>query len=201
MSLVTDTEAFDPRAEAILEAARSLFIRYGLRRTSLNDIARAAGVSRATLFRRFPNREALLAELVQAEAHRLIARVDEQVTAASSPEDRLVTGFLAFMKELRGHDLLRPLMTSDPEQILPLLTTDGAPALALGRAFVLSWLHRARADGATLTGEPEHLAELFIRLAHSLALTPQTPLPVNDDQALRDFATRCLVPMTFSAAG
>ena len=52
-------ERFDPYAERILDAARGQLSEFGLRRTSLDDIAKAAQVGRATLFRRFPGREAL----------------------------------------------------------------------------------------------------------------------------------------------
>jgi AcrR family transcriptional regulator len=190
-------EALDPASEAILDAARAALVEHGLRRTSLDDIARLAGVSRATLFRRFPNRDALLVTLVAREAQRLIARVDEHVDLTRPPQRRVVDGFLAFVTEVRRHDLLRRLVATDPETILPLLTTDAEPVIALGRTYLAGHLRRAQEDGAELTGDPEHIAELLARIAHSLAIAPGTTLPVDDPTRLAAFARTTLAPIAF----
>lgn len=188
-------EQLDPYAERILDAARDQLSRYGLRRTSLGDIADSAGVGRATLYRRFPNRETLLAAIIAREAHRLIARVDEHVAAYDAPQDRVVQGFLAFIHELRDHDLLQQLSVSDPDQLLPLLTNPAA--LTLGRQYITAQCTRAQADGAELTAKPEHIAELLARFAHSLILTPDSLLPLDNDKQLAQFATATLAPLVF----
>src|SRR5207245_9242227 len=78
-------EDLDPYAERILDAAREELAAYGLRRTTLDDIAARAGVGRATLYRRFAGRDTLLAALVAREARRLIAYVDAQMRTHDSP--------------------------------------------------------------------------------------------------------------------
>lgn len=65
----------DDRREAILEAAFAQFMRYGFRRTSMEDIARETGVSRASLYTHFANKE----EIFQ----RLSARLHEEALAAA----------------------------------------------------------------------------------------------------------------------
>jgi AcrR family transcriptional regulator len=189
------TEQLDPYAERILDAARQLLSRYGLRRTSLADIADHAGVGRATLYRRFSNRDELLAALVAREATRLIARVDEQVAAHDNPQDRVVHGFVAFIHQLRDNDLLRNLTISDPDQLRPLLTSPAS--LALGRQYIAAQAARAQAEGAQLTADPDLIAELLARLAHSLALTPDSILPLNDDQQIAQLAQATLTPLVF----
>lgn len=189
------SEELDPYAERILDAARQLLSRYGLRRTSLADIADHAGVGRATLYRRFPNREALLGALIAREATGLIARVDEQIAPVESPQDRVVHGFLAFVHQLRANDLLGNLAMTDPDAVLPLLTSPAT--LALGRRFIAMQAARAQAVGAELTADPEQLAELLARLAQSMALTPDSILPLDDDQQLAQFAQATLTPLIF----
>lgn len=192
---VSEAEQLDPYAERILEAARRVLVEHGLRRTSLADIAAAAGVSDATLYRRFPNRDELLGALVAREAKAFIARVDEQVSAIEDPTDRLVAAFITLAHALREHDLVQRLLVTDPERLLPLLTTHGSPALSLGKQYVLAQAHRAVESGARLTADPEHVAELLVRIAHSLVLTPDTTLPLENDEQLDHLARATLAPM------
>ena len=189
-------DELDAYAERILEAAREQLVAYGLRRTTLDDIAARAGVARATLYRRFANREALLAALVAREARRLIADVDAQMRAHHSPVDRLVAAFLAFISRLREHTLLRRLVVSDPEMILPILTSSAT--LAMGRDYIAAQAAREQREGAALTADPRVIGELLARFAHSLALTPDTLLPLDDEDALTELARATLVPLVFA---
>jgi AcrR family transcriptional regulator len=191
-------ETLDPYAERILEAARELLIEHGLRRTSLADIATAAGVSEATLYRRFANRDELLGTLLSREATAFIARVDEQISAIEDPEEALVVAWLIFTRSLRDHDLVRRLLETDPERVLPLLTTRGGPALTLGREYVLAMARRAIDRGAELTGDPEHIAEILTRIAQSLVLTRETTLPLEDEDALAELARSVLAPLVLA---
>src|ERR1700722_10880674 len=98
----SDGVEFDAFSEAILEAAVAQFMEYGLQRTSLNRIASAAGVSRATLFNRFPNREALERAVMLRETQRFIAEIDALVATGQTPEDRLVLGIVAAARGVRS---------------------------------------------------------------------------------------------------
>lgn len=186
----------DAYAERILEAARAELVEYGLRRTTLEGIAARAGVGRATLYRRFESRDALLVALVAREARRLIASVDARLREQETPSERLVAAFVAFISQLRGHALLRRVLVSDPEQILPVLTS--AATLALGREYIAAQAAREQAAGAELTADPLVIGELLARLAHSLALTPASVLPLDDEAALTALARATLVPFVFA---
>jgi AcrR family transcriptional regulator len=197
--LVADPgETRDAYAERILDAAGEELAAYGLRRTTLEDIAARARVGRATLYRRFSNRDALLAALVAREARRLIAHVDARLQRHVSAEERLVAAFLAFISELRGHELLRRLVVSDPDVILPILTSSAT--LALGRDYIAAQAAREQAQGARLTADAGVIGELLARFAHSLALTPDTVLPLDDEEALTALARETLVPLVFARA-
>jgi TetR/AcrR family transcriptional repressor of uid operon len=114
------------------------------------------------------------------------------------PEQRLVTAFLAFTRSLRTHDLIRRLIVTDPDSMLPLLTTHGSPIIAIGRHYIASQARRAAADGAQLTAAPEHIAELLARIAHSLVLTPESALPVDDETALAALAHATLARLAIT---
>jgi AcrR family transcriptional regulator len=195
-AIAGEAQELDRYSERILEAAREELVAYGLRRTTLEDIAARAGVGRATLYRRFANRDTLLAALVAREARRLIADVDAQMRAHDSPVDRLVAAFLAFISRLRDHTLLRRLVVSDPDTILPILTSSAT--LAMGRDYIAAQAAREQREGAALTADPRVIGELLARFAHSLALTPDSVLPLDDEQALTALARATLVPLVFA---
>ncbi len=190
----------DAYAERILASARELFARHGLRRTSLADIASHAKIAPATLYKRFANREALLTALVLREANQLMSGVDAAVEGIDDPEEALVASFLVFIRALRDHDLLQEVIALDPELVLPLFTTEGAAFLSIGREYLASHLERARDEGVVLTAEPVALAEIFMRIAQSLILTPHSVLPLDDEVALAELASNTFARLAFVPA-
>jgi AcrR family transcriptional regulator len=196
--LAAAEERFDPYAERILEAARGELVEFGIRRTSLDDVARSAGVGRATLFRRFPNRDALMNAVAAREARQAISAVDEQVAAIEDPEEFLVAGALAVIRQITGNDLLQRLLVTDRDLMLPLLSGKGAPVLAMGRLYMQFQLERLRAHGAILRGDPEVVSELLARLTLSLALNPEGVVPLDDEESLEAIVRTTFVPMVLA---
>jgi len=199
--LALGDEDFDPYAERILDAARRESLEHGLRRTSLDQVARAAEVSRATLFRRFPNRDALVLALAAREARGAIARVDEQVAEIDDPEDFVATGALGVIHEITGNGLLQRLLVTDAEQILPLLTSRSGPILLMGREYIAGHLRRLRKSGAPLSGDLDVLAELLARMTLSLAVNRQSLIPLDDDEKLSRVVRGTIVPLLLGAPG
>lgn len=193
--LSTSSDQLDVYAERVLEAARAQLVQFGLRRTSLDDIARAAQVGRATLFRRFPNRDTLHLALAAREAQRSISRVDAQVAQIEDPEEFLVTGAVAVIHELTGNELLQRLLETDQELMLPLLAGPGAPIIAMGREYIAGHLRRIEAGGAKLNGDPDVLGELLARAVLSFALSREGVIDLDDDAALEGLARTTFVPM------
>ncbi|PZG22468.1 TetR/AcrR family transcriptional regulator [Nonomuraea aridisoli] len=98
--------------EGVLDAARDCVLAYGVRRTTLTDVARRAGVSRMTLYRRWPDVRSLVADVMTREWVRVVAGLD-----LSDPVRAVVTG----VRELRAHPLWRKIVEADPELLLPYL--------------------------------------------------------------------------------
>ena len=149
-------EELDPYSERILAAARRLLLEFGLKRTPLADIARAAGVSEATLYRRFAGRNALLRELVTREVRAFIAQMDEHASAIDDPAEALAAGFVFFMRALTRQELGSRLIQTDPEAVLPMLTTGGGPWLAIAREYVAAQMAKAvERHDVEFTGDPD----------------------------------------------
>jgi AcrR family transcriptional regulator len=101
----------------------------GLRRVTMDDVARRSGVGRATLYRRFPTKAALIDAVVLAEARRYFDGHTQACSRATTLEDRLVYGTVFTVTFLREHALLKKLLRTEPETILPSLTNDAGPII------------------------------------------------------------------------
>ncbi|MFG1792071.1 TetR/AcrR family transcriptional regulator [Nocardia sp. NPDC049149] len=181
--------------EKLLESALSAFLDFGIKRTSMGEIARRAGISPATLYRRFESKNELVEAVSVREAQRFVAIIDKQVQAVSGTEDQLVEIFVAFITTIANNELLRRLLRTEPDLILPRLTTDAGPIVAVGRSYLAEKLRELRATELTHDFDADLVAEIMSRLALSLALTPDGLIPVSDRDSAREFARRTLLPM------
>src|SRR6476469_9440154 len=106
--------------DAYLDAAREAILAVGWSRTTLTDVARRAGVSRMTLYRRWPDMQTMLADLMTREWARTVA--DTGIPdGAGNALSRLTRGVVATVAALRVNPLLRRIIEVDPEVLLPYL--------------------------------------------------------------------------------
>ncbi|TMR10150.1 helix-turn-helix transcriptional regulator [Nonomuraea turkmeniaca] len=98
--------------DGVLDAARDCVLAYGVRRTTLTDVSRRAGVSRMTIYRRWPDVRALVADLMTREWVHVVADLD-----TADPVRAVVAG----VRGLRAHPLWRKIVEADPELLLPYL--------------------------------------------------------------------------------
>lgn len=94
MTVLVNGEAVtDPRRQEIIEAAFQVFMRYGYRRTTMDDIAQQVGLSRPTLYLTFPNKDAIFRAVVEAGFERLLNEIDAGLPAQSSLTEQLLHVF------------------------------------------------------------------------------------------------------------
>ena len=110
----------DPSAEAILDAAVVEFERHGLRRVALEDVARRAGVSRTTIYRRFSNKDELVAAVVERENVALFADIAAELKKAGPQSNYYVEAFTLSILRFRRHRVLNRMMTDEPAVVLEL---------------------------------------------------------------------------------
>ncbi|ONM46472.1 TetR/AcrR family transcriptional regulator [Nocardia donostiensis] len=180
----------------ILDAALVRFGEFGVKKTTIEDIARQAGVDRVTVYRRIGSRD----DVVQAVASREVAAVLTELDAISARHtdlgDLMAEFFVMVMTRWREHPLANRMLALEPDRILPKITIEGTPVFAMSVAAIHTALCRA-ADAGLLTEPPDLLnrAEVVCRIVHSFVLGPQGMIPIDSDEDLADFARTYLVPI------
>lgn len=189
----------DETAARVLDAALDRFATFGIRRTTMDDIAEVAGIGRATVYRRFGGRDEIVRAVVLRELARFIAEVDAVVQAIDDPVERFTEGFVAMLRAARTNDLLRRMLDVEPQLVLPALTVEAGSAVALCREYLVGELGRSQVDGEIRADvDVEVVAELLVRLCQSLLLTPNGVLDVDDEAGLRRLARAYLAPALFT---
>lgn len=178
----------------ILDAALEELLAFGLRRASMEDIARRAGVARITIYRRFPGKDDLVRAVVLREGQRVFAEVDAVVSALDDLDDQLVEGFAAILAAVRSHPLLQRLLVTEADQTITSLTTHGGPVVALGREYLAGHLLDAQREGRLADVDVRAVAEILVRLTLSFLLTPESVIPLATPDDARAFARRFVVP-------
>ena len=187
----------DETSERILEAAAGHAEDFGLRRFTIDDVARRVGVSRVTIYRYFPRKDRLIEAILLRELRRFLASVDAAVAPYETVEERLVEGFVFTLTFLRKHKLLNRLLRTEPELLLPHLTVKAGPVLDAGREFIAGFArHEADEGRLALTDEDvEGVSEMLARAVLSFVLTPESVLGLQTPEELRRFAEHYLAPV------
>jgi AcrR family transcriptional regulator len=195
----------DASRAAILDGALAAFVDVGVRRTSMGDVARRSRISPATLYRKFTGKSGLVEAVALREARRFVADMADLLEdvrrSGGDAEEQIVELALAVIDHLQRNKLLRRLLQTEPELVLPVLTTGGAPVLALGRDYLTGVLRDFQADGLMPDFDPVPMAEVLARLSLSFALTPDTALPLDDQEATRAILRAHIVPALGLPAG
>ena len=185
----------DTLFDRVAAAALDEFAEHGIRRTSMEDVARRAGVSRMTVFRRFASKQRLIEVVIAREVNRGMQELDLLWEGAQTLEDRLVAGFELAGRYVRGHPLFDRLLRSEPEVLLPPLTLDGGPVLELYRSLIANRLQVEVNAGRAASTDIDGVAEVIARLAISLLLTRDGTITLDDPHSVRRLVKLTLLPM------
>nr|WP_277351836.1 helix-turn-helix domain-containing protein [Antrihabitans stalactiti] len=201
-SAATSTQDSSEEVTArILAAAQQEFELVGIRRSSMSDVARRAGISRAAVYRRYPGKDSLVQAVAGREMLAVLARVAAAVAAAPDAAGTVVQLAVASARELRANPLLGKLMETEPEELYNYAATGGGASLAVGRMFLVQYLQSLH-DRNLLLPEADLsvAAEIMIRLAATQLLIPDGLIPFRDDAAVAEFARRYFVPIVVGGA-
>ncbi|OQR65675.1 TetR family transcriptional regulator [Streptomyces maremycinicus] len=188
-------EPEDDMARRILDAALEQFTLLGLRRSSVDDVAKRAGVSRVTVYRRFQTKDKLVEETLLRELGRFFQRLDSAVAALPTMKERVVEGFVVALRHTRAHPLYGGLLRLEPEVVLPYLTVQGGSSLSATVAYLTAHLRRAQQVEGRPGDDPRPVAELMVRVAVSFLLNPASCIEMEDEDQARAFARRYLAPL------
>jgi len=177
--------------DPVLDSARACVLAVGVRRTTMTDIARRAGVSRMTLYRRFPDLEGVLAALMTREFGRLVADAAARAEGATT-RARVVEMVVHGSRALAEDPLFERLLDVDPELLLPYVTQrlGGMQKMAVeASARILADADdsvRSDVPPPTLAAGMELIARGFVLASHGdLGLDPWAELTRAIDGYLR----------------
>lgn len=181
--------------DVLLDAARECLLDVGFRRTTLTDVARRAGVSRMTLYRRFTDVRSMVSDLMTREFGALFAKATATATDAGTERDRLVTGAVAGIRELWADPLLARLLDLDPELLLPYIVQRVGTTQRLVEQNLRANIEAGQADGSIRTGDAEVICRgVYLMLqSYALSMRPATsglgPTPAARRLLLDELAT------------
>ena len=154
-------------ADRILDAAGELFATHGVASVGMNEIAEAAGCSRATLYRYFENREVLRTAYVNRETYRVHHQMIEQLTEVADPRERLIAGVTASLRLVRQSPALRSWFANTEAPIGPMIAEQSDLIQALTAGFLISL-------GPDEPSVVERRARGLVRVMTSLLIFPGT---------------------------
>lgn len=163
--------ADDPR-DHVLSTALRLVGEQGLARTSVADVASAAGVSRATLYRWFPGgKDELLQATVEWEIRQFLLRLAEAVAGASDLAELLRLGLRVGRRAVVTHEQLQAILATEPDRLLPLMV-NGERQMRVSVADYLVPFVVAEVDADTDPARVRWIADEIARMYTTLIDSP-----------------------------
>jgi AcrR family transcriptional regulator len=166
--------------DRILDAAASCVLAYGVERVTLAEIARRAGVSRPTIYRRWPDTHALLAALLTAR----IVGVLRDVPTEGVGREALVQRIVGVAERLRHDELVMSVFHSAPELAMVYIAERLGTSQQILIDAVASELRVAQRDGSVRAGDPRQLAAMCLLITQSTIQSAQIVEPILDADAL-----------------
>ncbi len=175
----------------IVDATLECLARHGASKTTVDDIARQAGVSRATIYRVFPGgREELLSAVVDTEMARLFSALGVRLGEAPDLTEALVGGIVEASTRIRGHRALAYLVEHEPEMVLGHLAFDESDRLlATASRFAAPFLSRWMSPP-----EAGRVAEWATRIVLSYAIAPSLCMDLTRPAMARRLVQQFVVP-------
>ena len=166
--------------DRILDAAASCVLAYGVDRVTLAEIARRAGVSRPTIYRRWPDTRALLAALLTAR----IVGVLRDVPTSGGGREALVERIVGVAERLRHDEVVMSVFHSAPELAMVYIAERLGTSQQILIDAVAAELRVAQRDGSVRAGDPRQLAAMCLLITQSTIQSAQIVEPILDADAL-----------------
>ena len=185
----------DELGARMLDATITCLARFGVAKTTIDDVAREAGCSRATLYRYFPGKPPLLRALVVREAAVLEAELETAAAGEATLEDAAVAIVLRAAEWLAEHPALQFVMTAEPDVLLPHLAFEGADrVLVAGARVIAPALSRFFTPGRPESVEVLRASEWLARMILSYASSPADSVDLADPISVRRLVSDFVVP-------
>lgn len=160
-----------PEHDLVLAAAHACVMDVGLRRTTLADVARRAGVSRMTVYRQYGDLNAIVSELLTAELLGLIDGARREVEHLPTARERLVEAGVLTVERLTGHPLWCKVLDLDPELLLPLVVDRFGSTQKVAVDLVAAQVEEGFRDGSVREVDPRLAATCLLLTAQSFVFS------------------------------
>ncbi|OBK72932.1 TetR/AcrR family transcriptional regulator [Mycobacterium sp. 1274761.0] len=174
--------------DRILNAAASCVLAYGVDRVTLAEIARRAGVSRPTIYRRWPDTRALLAALLTARIVGALNKVPSRGWGRQAIVERIV----GVAERLRQDDVVMAVFHTAPDLAMVYIAERLGTSQQILIDAVARELVEAQRDGSVRPGDPRQLAAMCLLITQSTIQSAQIVVPILDADALAVELAHCL---------
>lgn len=178
-------------SQAILAAARRCYLRFGVQKTTMADIASEAALSRATLYRRFETRDQVFLDVLAIESQELAADTAAVLAGIDDPAERVVEGIVYCLTEIPKRPLLHHLLSGDSAHWSAQHALGSKTLQQISRSLLGLSLETDKHVSANET-KLDDLAEWAHRIVVSLATLPSPRCP--DEVSLRRLLRTILQP-------
>ncbi|MHA7663051.1 TetR/AcrR family transcriptional regulator [Mycolicibacterium sp. HS_4_1] len=180
MMSISNDEARDSMDARIIDAAADCVIAFGVDRVTLAEIARRAGVSRPTVYRRWPDTQAILAALLTTR----ITNVLGEVTVDGTDREAIVKRMVGMAERLRDDEVIMSVLSSAPALAMVYIAQRMGTSQQILLEVLAGALATAQADGSVRPGDPRQLAAMCLLIVQSAIQSAQMVASVLDVTAL-----------------
>lgn len=191
---MAETSVPTDQRERVYAGAYECAARFGLTKTTIEDVAKTSGVSRATIYRIFPGgKDQLMRETVGWEMNRFFTDLGEHVVAEPDFESVLEEGLVFAHRALREHEVLQKILVTEPDSLLPLITVETNRVVTAVRNFLHPLLEAEAAAGRLRPGlDLDEASDYVARMVLSLIASPAS-FDVEDADEVRDLVRSYLL--------
>lgn len=180
MMSISNDEVRDSLDARIIDAAADCVIAFGVDRVTLAEIARRAGVSRPTVYRRWPDTQAILAALLTAR----ITNALNEVAVTGDDREAIVQRMVGMAERLRDDEVIMSVLSSAPALAMVYISQRMGTSQQILLEVLAGALATAQADGSVRSGDPRQLAAMCLLIVQSAIQSAQMVAPVLDVAAL-----------------
>lgn len=178
----------------IFDAALRCFARRGVTKTTIEDIAKAAGCSRATVYRHFKGKESIVAGAIRWEAGKFFSALQRRLEGKDTFDDLFVECALTADEFIGGHRVIPAIVEGEPELLLPHLALGAPLVVSISTEFLRPYVERLMSRGDIDRDNPAEVAEWIVRTVLSFLLVPSLRFDLGSKEDMRRLATRYLAP-------
>ena len=190
--------------EAVLDATRRLVLTHGIERTTLTDVAREAGLSRMTVYRRWSGLPELIGRMMQREWDTILrldpAALSAEVKQGAGVRQVLVRTIVDSARTLRESELLGSIIASEPQLLVPYLLHRQGTMHSGAIAGIAEAIRVGQDDGSIISGDPARLATAVVLATQSWVVSMDAA-GAGHDRTLLDDELRAMLHAYLAPAG